>query len=201
MIKRIDTTNLTKGAIASLAIFLDTQPNVDTYFFDAVTHTYTTLQNDITQNGTFFKATTKLPFKDGFLLAKINNSFNIVKKVGFVMPHFVIGYKANYTIPYKLFRDDGTLIKEDVLKEIVNGFYYCETDYNAQYIELLQSKIALGNTMTKLEYDVVLGDSVIDDINLPNVSINVTLGDATLGDATLGSVNFNVALPNVEIKG
>ena len=202
MIKRIDTSGFTRGSTATIAVFTSDEPEVSIYFFDTASKTYTDLQKTLSQNGTFYKATTKLPFKDGFLLAKINGKFNVVKKVGSVMPTFVMGYKSGYTLGYKLYSTDGSLKKSGTLKEIVDGFYYCDTDYDAGFIEVLRQRISLATMQTKLEYDVTLGEAVLGDVSLGDTALgNAVLGNAVLGEAIVGDYTLDVTLGNSTIEG
>ena len=201
MIKRIDTSGLTRGSDTTIAIFTSSEPSVAIYLFDVFKETYENLTYNLSQNGNFYKATTKLPFKDGFLLVKINGKYSVVKKVGNVIPTFVIGYKPNYTIEYKLYETDGSLKRSGTLKEIVDGFYYCFTDYNAGFIELMKQRISLATMQTKLEYDVTLGDSTFEDITLDNYTLEATLPNASIGDVTLGDYTLDVTLGNSTIEG
>lgn len=201
MIKRIDTSGLTRGSDTTIAIFTTNEPALAIYFFDTAKEIYETLSYTLEQSGNFYKATTKLPFKDGFLLAKINHKFNVAKKVGNIIPTFVIGYKSGYTINYKLYDTMGSLKRSDTLIEIVDGFYYCFTDYDAGFIELLRHRISLATMMTKLEYDVSLGASSFGDVSLDDYDLNATLGDVSLSDVTLGDYSLDVTFGNSTIEG
>lgn len=201
MIKRIDTSGLAKGSDTTIAIFTQEEPTLDIYFLNVFDETYENLSFTIEQNGNFYKAATKLPFKDGFLLAKINGKYNVVKKVGNIIPTFMMGYKRGYTIEYKLYSTDGSLKSSGTLKEAVDGFYYCFTDYDAGYIEVLKQKISLATMQTKLEYDVTLGESEIGDVSLDDYELNATLGEASLSDVSLENYDLNVTLGNSTIEG
>ncbi len=201
MIKRIDTSGLTRGSDTTIAIFTYDKPTVDIYFFDTAKETYETLDYTLEQNGTFYKAATKLPFKDGFLLAKINGKYNVVKKVGNIIPTFMMGYKRGYTIEYKLYSTDGSLKNSGVLNEAIDGFYYCFTDYDAGYIEMLKQRISLATMQTKLEYDVALGESNFGNVVLDDYALDAMLGDVRLGDVSLDGYTLDVTFGDSTIEG
>lgn len=202
MIIRVDTTNLTRGLDFNIIIHTDVEPSVSLYAFSSSTHAYEELDCSIEQNGVFFKANSKAPYFDGYLLAKINSKSMIVKKIGHPTPHFVIGYKNNYTVPYKLFTEDGNEFKSDTLTNIIDGFYYCAIPSNITIMETLKKRFILKENLTKIDYEVTIGNAIFDDVILPNYTLpDITLVDAVLPDITLEDIGINVTLPTIEIKG
>lgn len=199
MVVRVDTTNLTRGLDFTISVHTMVEPNVSLYAFNTSTHTYEALIHTMSQEGIFFKATAKAPYFDGFLLAKINSKSMIVKKIGHPTPHFVIGYKENYTVPYKLFSESGVVLRSGNLINIIDGFYYCEILHDATIMETLKKKFIIKDNFTKLNFDVNLGESVLNDIVLTDYVFDVTLGDATLNHINLESVTLDATLTDAEI--
>ena len=190
MFKRVDTTNVARGDIISLVIFTEDEPTIESYFFDTSTHEATEIQYTIEQNQNFFKATTKTPTKDGYIVATINSKYNYVKKIGHPTPHFVIGYKKDYTIPFKLYAIDGTLKESGNLKSVAGSFYYTEIGRDIEVIELLKTRLILGRTETRLDYDVDFNDVSFSDLSLPNYELSNNLPDIDLEDISLEDVSL-----------
>jgi len=200
MVVRVDTTNITRGLSFNIVVQTNEEPCISIYAFNSASHEVVMLDYTIEQNGVFFKASSKAPSFDGYLLAKINSKCLIVKKIGHPLDMFVIGYKENYTIHYKMFNQDGEITEDGKLKNIIDGFYYCKVPTEITIIETLRKRFILKNNFTKLNYDVILGDGTIDNIDLPNYNLSSTLNDVTLADVDLIDTDINATLADVEIK-
>ncbi len=200
MIVRVDTTNITRGLDFSIIVQTDIQPVVSLYAFNTSSHEYETLDFSIVQSGVFYKANSKAPYFDGYILAKINGKSVVVKKVGHPTQHFVIGYKENYTIPYELISEDGIMQESGNLINIVDGFYYCEIQDNITIMKTLKKRFIIKDNMTKLNYDVSMGTSTLQSVELPNYTLDAILGNAELQDISLDDVSLNATLPNVTIS-
>ena len=200
MIVRVDTTNLTRGLNFNLVVQTNEEPEVLIYAFNSASQEVVMLDYTMEQTGVFFKASSKAPSFDGYLLAKINSKSIIVKKIGHPLDMFVVGYKENYTIDYKMFNENGEIIKNGNLINIIDGFYYCKVPIEISIIETLRKRFIIKDNFTKLNYDVILGDGTIDNVELPNYDLISTLGDVTLGDIDLIETDINSSLANVEIK-
>jgi len=201
MVVRVDTTNLTRGFDFSISIFTNANPTVSLYAFNSATHLVELLDCTMTQEGVFFKANAKAPYFDGFLLAKINSKSMVVKKIGHPTPHFVIGYKDNFTVAYKQFNEAGIIIKSDNLLNIIDGFYYCEIGSNVTIMETLKKRFIMKDNLTKLDYEVDLSTSILQDVTLPNYLLETTLSDATLPNVVLENIDLGVTLTDVNIRG
>jgi len=199
MIVRVDTTNLTRGLDFSVLIQTDKEPTVSLYAFNSASHEVEVLDFTIVQSGVFYKALSKSPYFNGYLLAKINNKSILVKKIGNPTLHFLIGYKENYTVPYKLFNEDGIETRKDNFINIVNGFYYCEINSDITIVETLKKRFIVKDLMAKMNYDVTLGDGILQDISLDDITLDATLGDTTLGDVTLQDITLNATLADTNI--
>jgi len=200
MIVRVDTTNLTRGLSFNIVVQTDEEPEISIYAFNSASHEVVTLDYTMEQSGVFFKASSKAPSFDGYLLAKINSKSLIVKKIGHPLDMFVMGYKENYTIHYKMFNQYGEITEDGNLINIIDGFYYCEIPIEITIIETLRKRFILKSNFTKLNYDVILGDGTIDNIDLPNYDLSSTLSDVTLADVDLIDTDINATLADVEIK-
>lgn len=201
MVVRVDTTNLTRGLDFGVIVHTDTEPTVSLYAFNATTYDLEELQVEIVQEGVFYKALSKAPYFDGFLLAKINSKSMVVKKIGHPRPHFIIGYKENYTVSYKLFNESGIELNAGNLKNIIDGFYYCEISSDVTVMETLKKRFIIKENLTKLGYEVDMSETVMEDITLPSYELNTTLSDATLPNVELIETNIEASLPDVEIRG
>lgn len=199
MVVRVDTTNLTRGLEFSIIVHTQTEPDITLYSLNTTTHQHEVLPHVISQDGQFYKATSKAPSFDGYLLAKINTQYAVVKKIGHPRPHFVIGYRENYTVPYKIYDTHGVEIVSANLTKIVGGFYYCVVPQNATVMETLKKRFIMKDNLTKLNYDVLMDDATLDDVVLPNYELNTTLSDATLPEVTLSDVSTNATLPTITI--
>jgi len=201
MVVRVDTTNLERGLDFSLVIHANKEPKVSLYAFNTATYDLEELSTKIVQDGVFYKALSKAPYFDGFLLAKINSKSMVVKKIGHPRPHFVIAYKENYTVPYKIFNKSGVEINAGNLKNIIDGFYYCEISSDVTVMETLKKRFIMKENFTKLDYEVKMGSAEIDNVDLPSYKLDATLQDVTLPDVKLAETNVKVSLPTVQIKG
>lgn len=199
MVVRVDTTNLTRGLEFSIIVHTQIEPTITLYAFNTTTHQHEVLPHVVSQEGQFYKATSKAPSFDGYLLAKINSKYAVVKKIGHPRPHFVIGYKANYTVPYKMYDTDGVELVSANLVNITGGFYYCVVPKNTTVIETLKKRFIIKENLTKLNYEVTMSDSTLDDVVLPDYTLNTTLSDATLPDVVLSDVSTNATLPEITI--
>jgi len=200
MVVRVDTTNITRGLDFSIIVQSGSEPVVSLYAFNAASHEIEQLDYTMQQSGIFFKALSKAPYFDGYLLAKINSKFRIVKKIGHPTPHFVIGYKPNYTVPYELFNENGVILNSGNLTSIIDGFYYCEIPLEITVMQTLKKRFILKDNMTKLNYDVNIGNTTLEDVYLPEYSINSELGNVVLSSVVLEDVTVNAELADVEIK-
>jgi hypothetical protein len=125
----------------------------------------------------------------------------VVKKIGHPTPHFVIGYKDNFTVAYKQFNEAGIIIKSDNLLNIIDGFYYCEIGSNVTIMETLKKRFIMKDNLTKLDYEVDLSTSILQDVTLPNYLLETTLSDATLPNVVLENIDLGVTLTDVNIRG
>lgn len=201
MVIRVDTTNITRGLDFNIIVKTDIEPSVSIYAFNSASHSVEMLEFTLSKSGIFYKALSKAPYFDGYILAKINNRSIIVKKIGHPLNLFVIGYKAGYTIPYNLYNEDGNLLKSDFLTHIIDGFYFCEVGLDITIIETLKKRFIIKNNMTKLNYDVTIGNTTLQDITLQDITLNATLGNASLFDAPLQDITLQEAeLPNIKIE-
>ena len=201
MVVRVDTTNLTRGLDFSVIIHAKEEPTVSLYAFNSASHLVEELSYAISQEGVFFKANAKAPYFDGYLLANINSKSMIVKKIGHPRPHFVIGYKPNYTVPYKLFDEAGSELITNNLVNIIDGFYYCEIPENITIMETLKKRFIIKEHFLKLNYDTSMTSVDLPNIDLPNIAMpTTTLPDVILEDVEFPSISLpNVVLPTVEI--
>ena len=201
MLIRVDTTNLTRGLDFEIAIYSDSEPSVSLYFFDTATHEVSELSCTIEDDGVLYKALSKASSFDGYLLAKINSKSMIVKKIGFPTPHFVMGYKADYTIPYKLFDEAGAELESNNLINIIDGFYYCKINYNISIMQTLNKRFIIKENILKLNYDTYISSTTLPNIELPDVELSeISLPNIELPQMTLANVELpNVELPNIEI--
>lgn len=199
MVVRVDTTNLTRGLDFSVIIYTNSEPTVSLYAFNTSTHIIETLESELIHGESFFKSLSKAPYFDGFLLAKINSKSMVVKKIGHPTPHFVIGYKENYTVPYKLFDEAGVELKAGNLKNIVDGFYYCEIGSNVTVMETLKKRFIIKDNITKLNYGTTMENATLSEVSLPNYELNTTLSEVTLPYVVLAEMNVESILPDVEI--
>jgi hypothetical protein len=67
-------------------------------------------------------------------------------------------------------------------------------------METLQKRFILKDNMTKLNYDVSLGNSAIGDVSLPDYTLQSILGDVILSDVALQDISLDATLTDVEIK-
>lgn len=200
MVVRVDTTNITRGLDFSVFVQADTEPTVKLYAFNSATHDVDLLSFTIEKSGILFKVNSKAPYFDGYLLATIDNKSLIVKKIGHPRPHFVIGYKSNYTVPYELIDERGVTIVSSNLIPITDGFYYCEVPESITIMKTLGKQFIMKDNITKLNYMVRLGDSTLSDVNLPNYTLDATtLNNVVLSDVVLDNIDINATLPSVEI--
>jgi len=200
VVVRVDTTNLTRGLDFSVFVQTDEEPTISLYAFNSASHEVEVLDFTIVQSGVFYKALSKAPYFNGYLLAKINDKSILVKKIGNPTLHFLIGYKEDYTIQYKLFNENGIETRKDNFINIVDGFYYCEINEDITIVETLKKRFIVKDLIAKMNYDVILGVSDLQDITLQDMDINSTLGDVKLDDVSLDSISIDTTLANVEIK-
>jgi len=200
MIIRVDTTNLTRGLEFSIIVETDEEPKVSLYFFSSVTKKFEILNYNLVKSGIFYKAMSKSSYFDGYILGKINNKSIVVKKVGYPINCFLVGYKENYTIPYSFFSEDGNKLSDGNLINIVDGFYYCEINNDVTIVETLKKRFFVKTNNGKLNYDVTMGNAQIDDVTLPTYDLSTNLGVVTLPDITLDAISQNVTMPQVTIK-
>ena len=199
MVARVDTTNITRGLEFSIYVHTENEPTITLYAFNATDYSYEEIQYTLEKKGVMYIATAKAPYFDGYLLGKINGKSLVVKKIGHPRPHFVVGYKENYTVFYKLYNELGEVVRDSSMSKIVDGFYYCEVPSEITIIETLKKRFILKDNLTKINYGVNLGDATLDDVDLPNYSLDATLGDATLEEVILEDVEVNATLANLEI--
>jgi hypothetical protein len=111
----------------------------------------------------------------------------------------VIGYKENYTVPYKLYNEAGSELKSGNLSHIIDGFYYCEINSDVTVMETLKKRFIIKDNLTKLNYGVTMSDAVLYDVVLPDYNLDATLGDTTLPDIELDYIHTQTTLADVEI--
>jgi hypothetical protein len=201
MVVRVDTTNLTKGLDFSVIVHTDVEPTVSLYGFNTSTHEVEALDFNPLQEGAFWKFSSKAPYFNGFVLATINSKSILAKKVGYPLPHFVIGHKAGYTVPFEVFDLSGVKTKEGNLTKIIDGFYYTQLDYDMCVVKTLNKRFIVKNDTGKLAYDVSLGEATLGDVTLPEYDLGSTLGEATLGDIQLSEIQTDAILADATITG
>lgn len=199
MVVRVDTTNLTRGLDFRVNVHTELEPNASIYAFNSASHQVEEITATKQKDGVFWNLFSKAPYFDGFVLATINSKSVIAKKVGFPTPHFVVGYKAGYTIPYEVFDVNGNKVDGGNLKPIVDGFYYCTLNYEICIVSTLGKRFVVKNQTGKLNYDVSVGLGEIENLQLPEYQLNSSLGDAVLNDMQLEDVQLNATLAEVNI--
>lgn len=201
MIVRVDTTNLARGQVFKISVAASELNNVSLYFFNTSTKESFELEHTVQSSDSTHTIFSKSPYFDGFLLGKINGKCLVVKKIGYVTPHFVIGYKAGYTIPFVLRHEDGSVYKHGDLKNIIDGFYYVETGYDVYVMETMKKRFLIKEHNQMLPFEYELQNGSIDTVLPESVELSSELGSATLADISLQSVELNATLPTTNITG
>ncbi|WP_456390339.1 hypothetical protein [Hydrogenimonas sp.] len=198
MIIRIDTTNLSRGREFSLYA-KGGNSDAQLYAFDATTKAYEPLHYEVSHAGSYLEFSSVAPSVDGFLLAQVGGQ-RVVKKIGYPVPTFVVGYKGGYTFPYVCEDRDGKELYSGNLTPIVAGFYYAPLDMNAAVVTTLGKHFIVNRSMLKMSYDVTMEGGVLgsefEDAEIGSVSLpDIVLPDVILREASLSST-----LPDIEIK-
>ncbi|MEA1917191.1 MAG: hypothetical protein U9N42_06645 [Campylobacterota bacterium] len=144
------------------------------------------------------KIVTNIPMFDGFLLATIND-YKVIRKIGYPINHFVIGYKRNYTLNYKLFDSNLVETKNGILEDITDAFYITKYGVDDKVINVLNTNFDLDRS-SQFDFDVTLGDTTIEAIELPDIEMSATIGDIDLSNVSLNDIDLDINLADVEIK-
>lgn len=199
MILRIETTNITSGREFSLYAHSVDTPSVDIYAFNPVTKEVESLAYEYVLDGALHRFNAVAPSMNGFMLAKLNDQ-RIVKRIGSPLTTFVVGYKPNYTIPYKAIAKDGSTLYEGNLTHIIDGFYYAPINVSVVMMEVFNKRILINENLIKMEYEVELEQGEIssefNDIELSNFD----LLDIGLADVNLTDVVMDMTLPTVTLR-
>lgn len=201
MIVRVDTTNLARGQSFRISVVADELSGVSLYFFKTSTQESFELEHTVQSSGSMHTIFSKSPYFDGFLLGKINGKCSVVKKIGYVTPHFVIGYKTGYAIPFVLKHEDGSVYAQGDLKNIIDGFYYVQTGYDVYVMETLGKRFLIKEHNQMLPFEYELQNGSIDNVSLQSIELSSEIADATLSNVVLPSLELNGTLPSTNITG
>ncbi len=201
MVVRIDTTSISSGGEFSLYTYANTTPSVSIYAFDPISKTFIELEHTHTVSWSVQRFMSKAPSLHGFMLARINNQ-RIVKRIGYPLTTFIIGYKPNVTIPYRALDANGNELYAGSMSAIADGFYFAKVTDSVMVIETLGKKFMINRNPSNLNYEISMDDGIIDssyaDSSIGDVSLSdISLQDIELSDATLNSVLGNVVIREI----
>ena len=198
MIVRIDTTNITRGR--EFALFAN-NPNskpVTMRGLRVSSGEVVDIPHTIQKLGEFDGYIGIAPQLDGYLLATVSTQ-KVVKKIGNPQPAFVIGYKANYTVPYKAYDGGGVEIGSGNLTPLVDGFYFTKIPYETAVVKCLNKNFIVNKNLLKMNYEVAMDGGELNSAYENLTFDNVTLPSVELPANKLGTASLDSTLPNVTI--
>jgi len=198
MIVRIDTTNITRGREFTLLASNPTSKPITMRGLDVSSGEVVDIPYTKQSLGEFDKYVGVAPQLNGYLLATVSQQ-KVVKKIGNPQPAFVIGYEANYTVPYKIYNGSGVEVGHGDLTHIVDGFYFTQVPYDTAVIKCLDTYFIINKSLIKMNYEVSITsgtlNSTFETLPLKSVPLpNVQLPTNILGVATLNATSPNIFL-------
>jgi len=199
MIVRIDTTNLTRGREFSLYTKGVNADNVNLYALNPATGEVQEITFTTAQNGEYYRFDAVAPNFDGFLLADAQKQ-KVVKKIGFPIQSFVIGYRPNRTIPYVFYSGAGEEIGRGNLINAVAGFYYTTLTGDVAIVKALRKEFIVNKNLLKMNYEITMEGGALDSTFEPGRLSSVELQNIALPDTELGHAELGSTMPDVTIK-
>lgn len=199
MFLRIETTNITSGREFSLYAYSVAVPSVEIYAFNPVSREIEPLDYEHILDGVLHRFDAVAPTLNGFMLTKVNAQ-RFIKRIGNPLTTFIVGYKANYTIPYKAISKDGTVLYQGDLTPIMNGFYYAPIHSGVVMMEVFNKKILINQNILKMNYEIIMDGGELNS-SFDNVAMdNIALPDIELPIVELGDTVLESTLPDITIE-
>jgi len=198
MIVRIDTTNITRGREFTLYANNPNNETVTMRGLNVLDGSVVSIPHTAKKFGLFDGYVGVAPHLDGYLLATVSTQ-KVVKKIGNPQPAFVIGYKTNYTVPYKAYDGGGIEIASGNLIALVDGFYFTQIPYDTAVVTTLSRNFIVNKNLLKMNYDVAIVGGSLNSTYENLVLNSATLPDVVLPTNTLGASTLASTLPDVTI--
>jgi len=199
MTVRIETTSITQGREFALYARSASVPTITMFGYDPITNEAIVIPFIIKTIGTLHIASAIAPVKSGYLYATIGNQ-KIIKRIGRPYRKFNLGYRANYTLPYKAYNKDMQIIDNGKMEEIIDGFYSAELGDDVFSFQVLNKEFLINKELQKMNYNVEIGtgklNSTVEMFTLPSV----VLPTFELSSQQLGSVSLNSTLPSIILE-
>lgn len=198
MIVRIDTTNITRGREFTLFANNPKSEAVTMRGLQVSNGEVIDIPHTIQSLGEFDGYEGIAPQLDGYLLATVSTQ-KVVKKIGNPQPAFVIGYKVNYTVPYKAYDGGGVEIASGNLTPLVDGFYFTQIPYDTAVVKALNRNFIVNKNLLKMNYEITMDGGELNSTYENLTFDSVTLQDVELPTTELGTASLDSTLPNVTI--
>jgi hypothetical protein len=199
MIVRIDTTNLSRGREFTLFGRNPDGKPVTVRALEVSTGAVSNLVFTHRVAGPLDAYDAVAPSIDGYLMAGVGPQ-KVAKKIGHPVPSFVIGYRPNYTLPYRAIGADGLILGEGELLDAGEGWYWTLLPQGTAVVETIRRKFVVNENLLKMEYRVTMEGGSLGSEYLPSALESGGLPDVTLPDVTFEDATLSSTLPNITIE-